>query len=267
MSHSLFYLPGRFTTSTIFLIVFGVVTLAPTTLGQGSADQRNTDIPAIAEGTQLKNFDVVSIAPVKTFNSTGYNYPPNGYWAKALPVSSSIEEAYGVYENYRIVGLPDWARSLLYNINAKVDEDNLTEYQRYTPDQRRVMIQGLLADRFKLKTHFATKKAPIYLLKVSSRGPKLSKSAGASGSDANGIDCLAKGTSRVGYLPIEHCSMTGLARILTQLIGYQVTDQTGLTDHFDFELAWSPDTSVNPVDHDQIEAAEGRPFLPPYKMS
>ena len=257
MPHSSLHLSNSSRTATVLLITLGAFTLAPTTFGQGSAAQHNTEPPAIAEAAKLKNFDVVSIVPVKDFNSTGYNYSPDGYWAKALPVSSSIEEAYGVYESYRIVGLPGWAKSLLYNINAKVDGDNLTEYERYTHDQRRVMIQGLLADRFNLKTHFETKKVPIYVLKVSSKGPKVSESASASGGPANDIDCLAKGTSRVGFLPVEHCSMSGLARILTHIIGYQVTDQTGLTDRYDFELTWSPDTIMNPVDHDQDEAAGG----------
>jgi uncharacterized protein (TIGR03435 family) len=261
MSHGLLYPPSSPTTSTIFLIIFWAGTLTPIMFGQGSATQRNTELPAITEHAKLKTFDVVSIEPVKDFTSTGYNYTPNGYWAKALPVSSSIEEAYGVYDSYRIIGLPDWARSLRYHIEAKVDEDNLTEYQRYTLDQRRVMIQGLLEDRFKLKTHFETKELPIYLLKVSSRGPKFSESASTSEGSAKDIDCLATGSSRVGYLPIQHCSMSGLARILTQIIGYQVTNQTGLTGQYDFELTWSPDTSMNPVDHDQDKATEGPPIF------
>jgi uncharacterized protein (TIGR03435 family) len=260
MSRSLLHLPSSSITSTISVIIFWASILNPITFGQGSAAQRNTDPPVITEGAKLKNFDVVSIEPVKDFNSAGYNYSPNGYWAKALPISSSIEEAYGIYDSHRIIGLPDWARSLLYNIEAKVDGNNVIEYQRYTLDQRRVMIQGLLADRFKLKTHFEPKNFPIYLLKVSSKGPKFPASGSASAGSANGIDCLAKGTSRVGYLPLDHCTMSGLARILTNILGYQVTDQTGLTDHYDFELAWSPDISMNPVGHDQ-DGATGGPSI------
>ncbi|MGC2161334.1 MAG: TIGR03435 family protein [Silvibacterium sp.] len=257
MSHSYFHLPNHSTLSTVLLVICGVLALAPITFGQGSTAEHDSEPPAITEGASLKTFDVVSIVPVKDFNSSGYNYSPDGYWAKALSVSSSIEEAYGIYDSYRIIGLPGWATSLRYNIEAKVDADNLAEYQRYTLDQRRVMIQGLLTDRFKLKTHFGTKELPIYLLKVSSRGPRFSESANTPGSSTSGIDCLAKGTSRVGYLPIEHCSMSGFARILTHIVGYQVANQTGLTGKYDVELTWSPDTSMNPVDHDQDEAPGG----------
>lgn len=260
MSHSSLYLPLRSTTSTVCLIILGATILAPKTFGQGSAAQRNTEPPPITEGATLRSFDVIAIERVKDFNSTGYNYSADGYWAKALPVSSTLEEAFGIYDNYRIIGLPDWATSLLYNINAKVDGDNLTEYQRYTINQRRVMIQGLLADRFKVKVHFETKRLSVYLLKVSSRGPKVAESTDASVSSANGIDCLAKGTTRVGYLPIEHCSMSGLAQILTHIIGYQVADQTGLTGQYDFELTWNPDTSMNAFDSDLDKGTE-RPSI------
>jgi uncharacterized protein (TIGR03435 family) len=255
--HNNWFAPDRPTTSTILLVVFLALAFAPKTSGQENAAPRIAAPPSITAGANLKHYDVISVVPVKEFNSTGYNYAPDGYWAKALPVSSTIEEAYDIFENYRIIGLPDWATSIPYNINAKVDGDNLTEYQNYTHDQRRVMIQQLLADRFKLKTHFETRQLPIYLLKVSKKGPKLSATTSASQIDADGVDCLAKGTSRVGYLPVENCRMSNLAGILTQIIGYQVADQTGLTGRYDFELTWSPDTGMNAVAGDQDKVAEG----------
>lgn len=238
--------------SAFLLIILGAFTSVPRTFGQGEAAQLNTP-PSISAGAKLRDFDVVSIEPIKDFDGTGYNYSPNGYWAKALPVSSSIEEAYGVYESYRIVGLPDWARSQLYNINAKVDDANLAEYQRYTHDQRKVMIQSFLAERLKLKTHFETKNMAVYLLKVSSKAPKFSESSNASEDSAADLDCLAKGTGKVGYLPLEHCSMSGFAGFLTQIVGYQVINQTGLTGKYDFELTWNPRLSESTVDSGQDE--------------
>lgn len=53
--------------------------------------------------------------------------------------------------------LPKWVRDGDYVIDAKAEGNP-------TKDQMRVMMQSLLADRFKLKVHFETKEVPVLAL-------------------------------------------------------------------------------------------------------
>jgi uncharacterized protein (TIGR03435 family) len=61
---------------------------------------------------------------------------------------------------------PDWLDSERYDIVAKVPPGT-------TPEQFRLMLQNLLAERFELRQHRETKTLPVYLLTVANNGPKL----------------------------------------------------------------------------------------------
>jgi bla regulator protein blaR1 len=66
--------------------------------------------------------------------------------------------------------LPAWASSERYDILAKTDKQNATK------DEMRLMMQSLLAERFKLSVHLATEQVPVYALvlaKPGQTGPKL----------------------------------------------------------------------------------------------
>lgn len=69
---------------------------------------------------------------------------------------------------YQITGGPDWLNSERFDIVAKVPEGT-------TKEQSRIMLQNLLADRFKLTLHRETKELPMYALIVTPKGPKLKK--------------------------------------------------------------------------------------------
>jgi len=64
---------------------------------------------------------------------------------------------------------PDWLDSQRFDITAKVPEGA-------TKDDVKVMLQNLLADRFKLTLHRQTKEMGIYALVVAKNGPKLQAS-------------------------------------------------------------------------------------------
>ncbi|MGB7762714.1 MAG: TIGR03435 family protein [Bryobacteraceae bacterium] len=79
-----------------------------------------------------------------------------------------IARAYGV-QDYQISG-PGWLESERYDIVAKVPKGA-------TKEQFLVMIQNLLAERFKLTLHHETRELPQYTLVVAKNGPKLKESA------------------------------------------------------------------------------------------
>jgi bla regulator protein blaR1 len=65
--------------------------------------------------------------------------------------------------------LPKWTTNQLYLIEAMADGNP-------TKDQMRLMMQSLLADRFKLRVHFETKEGPVWaltLVEPGTLGPKL----------------------------------------------------------------------------------------------
>jgi uncharacterized protein (TIGR03435 family) len=79
-----------------------------------------------------------------------------------------IAEAYGIKRS-QVSGGPNWLDSERFDIVAKVAEGS-------TKEQIKIMLQNLLAERFKLTLHPEVKELPIYALVVSSKGPKLKDS-------------------------------------------------------------------------------------------
>src|SRR3954471_18385672 len=77
-----------------------------------------------------------------------------------------VRQAYGV-KDYQVVA-PDWTNSARFDVQAKLPPD--------TPqDEKNLMMQALLAERFGLKVHKESKDVPIYSLVVGKNGPKLTK--------------------------------------------------------------------------------------------
>jgi uncharacterized protein (TIGR03435 family) len=148
-----------------------------------------------------------------------------------------IQQAYGV-RDFQIVGGPPWLGSERYDITAKPEGPASQE-------QVKVMIQGLLTDRFKLQFHRETKELPTYALVVAKGGPKFSASkreeGPAEGSDKpKGNRITMKGR---GNFTLEGAPVTALANQLGQVLGRSVIDKTELTGNYDFKLEWTPDES------------------------
>jgi uncharacterized protein (TIGR03435 family) len=74
-----------------------------------------------------------------------------------------IADAYGVGRS-RVSGGQNWLDSEQFDIVAKVPEGA-------TQEQVKVMLQNLLAKRFKLTLHREAKELPVYALVVGAKGP------------------------------------------------------------------------------------------------
>ena len=172
---------------------------------------------------------------------------------------------------FQIVGGPPWQNANKFDITAKAEDGSATL------DQMRTMLQGLLADRFKLKTHTETRDVPIYDLVLARAdgklGPKMKVSSDTcpdfKEQQQKMLEAIAKGgvsalQSMMGK-PGENkpCSMVNLpptpdnpslgfkatgqslellVMLLTQLSGRSVVNKTGLTGAYDFEFAISLQT-------------------------
>lgn len=158
-----------------------------------------------------------------------------------------IMRAYEV-KDYQITG-PDWLNSERFDVIA-------TKPPNTPAEQIPLMLQTLLAERFKLALHRETKKLPEYALVGGKNGPKLQKSkeedsepAGVAGGGTGGgageqrAFVGRKGTMRMGLgrVTANGMSISDLANLLSSQLGRPVVDLTGLTGHYDFNLEWTPD--------------------------
>ena len=146
----------------------------------------------------------------------------------------------------RILGGPDWLyrESERYEIAAKIGDATFAAMEKMAPAQQQQQIawmeQSLLADRFALKMHFATKEMAVYaLVPASGSGPKLKPAAEGEASelsnreDEQGVVMTARGVT------IEELARSPLLWVGGRL----VVDQTGLKGRYDFTLTWRNEQS------------------------
>jgi uncharacterized protein (TIGR03435 family) len=139
--------------------------------------------------------------------------------------------AYNI-RDFQIGGGPSWMGSEHYDIIAKADGD-----ENQGPGAFRLMMRGLLKDRFQFKSHMETKELPVYHLVVGKNGPKLTASTSANGPMVLG---------RRGQVTFTKASMAVLCTSLSQELGRKVTDRTGVQGDYDFKLEFTPEKGDAP---------------------
>jgi len=150
---------------------------------------------------------------------------------RVIGTNASIEEcilwAYEVRKN-QVAG-PDWLNSdaASYDIEAKAPPDT-------PPAQIRLMMQTLLAERFKLALHRENRELPAYFIVVAKNGLKLQQAD----PDARGGVTSRGGSSGV-KVTSEKIAMAGLANRLSLDLGRPVFDKTGLAGFFRITLEWA----------------------------
>ena len=141
-------------------------------------------------------FVVASIKPsdpdrAPADGSVGFT-PSGAFDAKSQSLKEIIEfvQDFGYYNvNQRIIGGPKWFSSAKFDIVAKCDEETAQAFGKM-PLKRQVraeqdMVQALLVDRFKLRTHHELRRFPVYALVQAKSGSKM-KLSGKTGEDELG---------------------------------------------------------------------------------
>jgi len=166
-------------------------------------------------------------------------------------LKSIIQGAYNVRE-YSFSG-PDWLSSVRFDINAKFPPEDSAPVSREQRNlTRQLMMQGLLAERFKLVAHFETKMLPGYALVVAKKGAKLKpseKKDGTSISTNNGV--------MDGY----GMSIKSLANMVGNVLQGPVADMTGIEGSYDIKLEWSSDDGRSGGGDDGKLASDTRPSI------
>jgi uncharacterized protein (TIGR03435 family) len=137
--------------------------------------------------------------------------------------------AYNVRDG-QVSGGPPWMDSDRFDIEAKPETTA-------TPDQVRLMMQTLLADRFNLKIHRESKEMNVYALTVAKGGPKMKL-------NDNQDDVRPQMRMSPGAISATAGTIELLLQPLSRFVGRNVVDKTGLTGRYDFELKWTPDPGM-----------------------
>jgi uncharacterized protein (TIGR03435 family) len=217
-----------------------VLLLAVLALGGAVVRLQAQTNAAASQDAQAKApaYDVVSVKPHQPGDgSMSWGPTRDGYIAKNVMVVLLIRDAYNLTKLDQILGLPGWAMDARFDLQAKMDEDTASALARLPHDQqwqqRQLMLQAALADRFKLKVHRESRMLPVYALVVAKGGSKLKPSHGGEG--------WWSWSGPAINVHAEPASM--LAMCLSKLpeIDRTVVDRTGLAGDYDVDLKWTPE--------------------------
>src|ERR1700745_678292 len=221
----------------LVLLMAGSLAVAGSVLGQTSGALSGAAQTHATSDVKVPVFDVISVKPNKSESGMiRVMGRPDGYFANNVSLQMLIQGAYGIREDL-ISGAPSWADSARFDIDAKVAGSDVEALKKLTPEQRRLMLQPLLADRFKLKIHVETKQLPVYELVLAKGGFKL-KEATPGDTYANGIkgpDGVGRGgMMRVGrgQLEAQGVPISSMANMLSQQLHQTVIDKTGPTGKY-----------------------------------
>lgn len=181
------------------------------------------DLAAQSAGTAA--FEVASVKQSTAQSRFRFAVTATSLTAHNVPLGYCIRWAYGLrlYQRFQLEG-PDWlepgADCVRYDIDAKTAGPMPTA-------EMRVLMQGLLALRWKLAVHYVTKTEPAYILKVAKSGPKLQESQ-----HQGDMEMKPRGTA----FEFVGASMAQLAETMEPQVAAVLVDETGLSGRYDFTL-------------------------------
>jgi uncharacterized protein (TIGR03435 family) len=243
------------------------------------------ELKAPAQATEHLAFEVASVrlnkslppfagaaaaAKVAMLQQMALQYLPGGrFSARGIPIPILIFEAYNVSlgASRRIAISPEFEKSTdeateweRYDIEAVAEKEAIpaNASREVRIQKMRLMLQTLLADRFKLRISYQTKEVPVYAIAIGKNGPKLPTSAideaqcDARSDDRPQIARLVAGVGDpvschafVGGqgrgLRGEAVDMSDFAQAIEGIADRPVVNQTGLNGLYKIDiLGWSP---------------------------
>ena len=183
------------------------------------------------------SFEVATIkpsAPGSSFKTIRVN--GRSYQTQHTSLADLIEVAYGVHLK-QIVDAPAWVGTEKFDLVAVPDGEGQPSLRQWL-----TMVQKLLAERFGLTFHHASRDLSVYALTIAKGGPRnLVKSASTS-PFPSGLEF--RPVSGGVMMPAGNATTTQFAQMMQQVVlDRPIVDRTGLTDHFDFQLTFVPDDS------------------------
>lgn len=177
-------------------------------------------------------FEVASIkpSPEGQRGSGGFNVTATELRSRNTSLADIIAFAFEIHLT-QLSGRPSWAESQRYDIAARLPQGG-----EPSDAQLRTMLKNLLQSRFGLSFHTEKREISVYAISIGKNGPagiKMVKNT------TNGARIGSQGLGRVTFSGITMAGFAGQLQL--RVLDRPVTDQTGLTDRYDFTLNWRPD--------------------------
>jgi uncharacterized protein (TIGR03435 family) len=177
---------------------------------------------------------------------------PTGRFDRTITAAGLILYGYDL-RDYQLAGGPDWLRTDRFDVAA-------TAGRSVSVAELRLMVQSLLAERFKLTTHQEQREMPIHTLVLARKDGRLGPAIARADDD-----CRAT-AARPAKIPAGAGTTSGcgdaaiIARSASTAMGSPVVDRTGLTGRFVYFMFYAlsgpralagtvlplPDTSGDP---------------------
>jgi uncharacterized protein (TIGR03435 family) len=237
-----------------------VATTAPT-VATTAPKVATTVATPVGTPEKVYAFDVVSMHQNKTTAHESLQHfgpTPDGYRVQNMSLRTILMTAFApqigggaFYTSDQIKGIPDWADSVHYDIEARISEADRAEWQN--PERQkamlRAMIQSMLADRCKLVVHREVSLTKVYSLELAKGGPKFHESKpdevlppGIKLPWGGVVVPTGDGMQMYGT------TMSSFATVLAERTdsGRTIQDKTGLTGKYDITLKAEPPLNPPP---------------------
>ncbi len=145
---------------------------------------------------RLPSFDVVSIKPHPAggiISMIGMEVTPDEVHGVYMTVPMMIGAAYGIQSDDMVSGAPGWAKNERFDFTGKMSEADIATMKTLNKTEQKArrnqMLRAMLAERFQLKAHRATKQVPVYDLVAAKEGTKIQEGTAETNSHpVNGPD-------------------------------------------------------------------------------
>jgi len=214
----------------------------------GTTDRPKFEVASVRENTNDDGKVMIGIQPGGRYNTVN------------VPLWELIRQAYAV-QRTQLVGAPEWTETARYDIVAKAESDIQGTPPGSPAGPLNFMMQDLLEDRFKLRTHRETRELPIYALtfarsdKTLGVGLRVSTvdcaamrgRGGRGGRGGPPPDPIASGGPQCGMRVAPGQVVAGgmalaqLTQMLSMFTQRIVFDRTGLEGTFDIDLTFTPE--------------------------
>lgn len=152
--------------------------------------------------------------------------PPGRLNVANATLNELIAGAYGLTK-FQLVGGPGWMDTTRFTVEA-------TAPSSANREQRLVMLQNLLGERFKLRVHKELKEIAVYALEVAQKRPALRPLTDKE------LACWTGCVDALKPIPTNHLRMTTLPSLISYLMragaDRPIVDKTALTGNFAIDI-------------------------------
>ena len=209
-------------------------------------------LAALGARAQTPAFEVASVRANKSGTTqANIGAPPNGVNIVNLPLRGIIQLYFQINQPTKLIGIPDWTATERFDINARAAGP-------ITPEERRLMMQALLADRFKLVARQEKREVTILALMLNRNdgklGPNLIQSKGCiQPRDAAAQPAAPAGaqtricgpqTGGAGRLILVGTPIQQFTSLIALMLGRTIIDKTGLMGSYDINLTFTPERQL-----------------------